>query len=102
MSIDWAFAEPEDRAVVTLKQITQGESPILLVFHEKGDGDWLFLDGAPFSVENASLVSLRELAQIDPSIAEVAKLPQGWTARRPARGEPWQWSVSEELADPGA
>jgi len=95
----WAFDEPEDRAVVTLKEIAQGEAPILLVFHEKGDGDWLFLDGAPFSVENASLVPLRSLVKLDPSLVELAKLPPGWTAKRTAPGEPWKLSASAELAD---
>ena len=99
MSNDWAFAEPETHAVVTLKQITQGESPILLVFHEKGDGDWLFLDGGPFSVEEASLVPLQTIAKLDPSIVELAKLPPGWTAKRSARGEAWQCSPSKELGD---
>jgi hypothetical protein len=99
MSIDWAFAEPENFAVVTLKQIALGEAPILLVLHEKGDGDWLFLDGGPFSVENASLVSLRTIVQIDPSVIELAELPRGWTARRSAPGQPWQRSLSEELPE---
>jgi hypothetical protein len=99
MSSDWAFAEPENFAVVTLKQIVVGEAPILVVLHEKGDGDWLFLDGSPFSVENASLVSLRTIVQIDPRVIELADLPRGWTARRSAPGQPWRRSLSEELPE---
>lgn len=99
MSNDWAFAERETFAVVTLRPIALGEAPILLVLHEKGDGDWLFLDGGPFSVESAELVPLRTVAEIDPSINELADLPRGWTARRSAPGQPWQRSLSKELPD---
>ncbi|WP_406698784.1 hypothetical protein V5E97_07845 [Singulisphaera sp. Ch08] len=99
MSNNWAFAESQTHAVVTLKQITEGEAPILLVYHEKGDGDWLFLDGGPFSVEEASLVPLQMIATLDPSIAELATLPPGWTARRSARDMPWQRSPSKELPE---
>ncbi len=37
MSNDWAFAEPQTpRRCHPLKQISEGEAPILLVYHEKG------------------------------------------------------------------
>ncbi len=39
----WPFADPENVAVITLKRILQGGSPILRVFHDEDDGGWQFL-----------------------------------------------------------
>jgi hypothetical protein len=77
-------------AVFTLKRIIRGESPILRVCHDEDDGGWQFLDGGEVSTKDASLVSLRTITRIDPSVLELADLPLGWVAERVSPGEPWQ------------
>src|SRR5262249_51303476 len=101
MPADWPFADPENLAVFTLKRIVRGESPILRVSHDEEDGSWQFLDGGEVAVEEASLVSLRQMTHIDPSILGLADLPLGWVADRAGPGEPWQRSpaISEEDRD---
>ncbi len=101
MPTDWPFSDPENLAVVTLKRIIRGESPILRVTHDEDDGGWQFLDGGEVAVEEASLVSLRQMARLDPSILELADLPLGWVAERAGPGEPWQRApaVTEEDRD---
>jgi hypothetical protein len=92
MSDDWPFADPENLAVFTLKRIVRGESPILRVCHDEDDGGWQFLDGGDVAIEEASLVCLRSITEIDPSILELADLPLGWVAERVSTGEQWRRS----------
>ena len=41
----WPFADPKDVAVITLKSIAMGGSPVLHVTHDADDGMWQYLDG---------------------------------------------------------
>jgi hypothetical protein len=86
----WPFDDPENVATMTVRQITHGGQPILLVSHDADDGMWQFLTGGPVQMADAMLVSLREVYRIDPSIAELADLPLGWTAERSAPGQSWR------------
>jgi hypothetical protein len=90
MSENWPFDDPENLAVFTLERIVRGWSPILRVTHDEDDGGWQFLDGGDVAIEEASLVSLRCITEIDPSVLELADLPLGWVAVRASPGEPWQ------------
>ena len=86
----WPFADPKNVAVITLKAIAKGGSPILHVAHDAEDGAWQFLDGSTVSEENASVISLEEITRIDPSVMELADLPLGWYAYRLTANEPWR------------
>jgi hypothetical protein len=87
----WPFADPENVAVITLRDITDGKTRILLVTHDEDDGMWQFLDGrANPDPDGASLVSLRYIYELDPSVGELADLPCGWRAWRNAPNQPWQ------------
>ena len=88
----WPFGEPENVATITVRQITHGGQPILLVCHDADDGMWQFLTGASVEMADAMLVSLREVYRVDPSIGELADLPLGWKAERSAAGQPWRRS----------
>ena len=86
----WPFEDPENVWTMTVQQITHGGQPILRVCHAE-NGMWQFLTGRdPVRRADAMLVSIRKVYTIDPSIAEVADLPMGWTAERSAPGQPWQ------------
>jgi hypothetical protein len=87
---NWPFDDPENVVTMTVRQITHGGQPILLVSHDADDGMWQFLTGEPVKMADAMLVSLREVYRIDPSISELADLPLGWTAERSAVGQPWR------------
>jgi hypothetical protein len=87
---EWPFDEPENVATMTVRQVTHGGQPILMVSHDADDGMWQFLTGGPAEMADAMIVSLREVFTIDPSIGELADLPLGWTAERSSPGQPWR------------
>ena len=89
MSDKWPFDDAENTAVITLTRIVDGSQPILYVVHDE-DGDWQFLDGSDVSEEDASTVSLKNVATRDPSIKALADLPAGWAAERTHVGQEWQ------------
>jgi hypothetical protein len=98
-SPQWPFADPQDAEVVTLGQIVRGEAPIRLVVHDADDGGWQFLDGGQVFEEDGEVVLLGEIAQLDPSVLELAELPVGWHAWRPSVDQPWRVVEGEPPAD---
>jgi hypothetical protein len=91
MEKHWPFADPENLATFTLRDIVEGKRPILLVTHDAEDGCWQFLDGRDNpSPADAFLICLKTAYKLDQSVGELADLPLGWRAWRQAPGEPWQ------------
>jgi hypothetical protein len=86
----WRFAEPENVAVITLKQIVSEGQPILHVTHDIDDGGWQFLGWEDAREEDVKVVALRTIVRLDPSVQEVADLPLGWHAWRRTTDQPWQ------------
>ena len=87
---NWPFADPPNVAVFTLRRIFREGKPILHVTHDKDDGSWQFLDGGPADMEDAWIVGLGEVLNLDDTIAELADLPLGWMAWRATLTSPWQ------------
>src|SRR5262245_12648235 len=102
MATNWPFADPPDTAVITLKRIIQGESPLRLVTHDEDDGGWQFLDGEHVFEDDAAIVGLGEMAQLDETILELADLRLGCYAWRAELGQPWSRGVGEPPVNPGA
>jgi hypothetical protein len=90
MQEDWPFVDPPNVVALTLRQIIAGEKPILLVCHDAEDGMWQFLDGNDVRMEDALLVCLKNVAECDPSVRELADLPLGWQAIRTRPGQVWR------------
>ena len=86
-----SFLEDENTAVITTKTIIKRQKPIVLVFHDKDDGMWEFLDGEDVNEENAAIVSLSEILEIDNSLNELAELPIGFGAFRDGEDKDWNW-----------
>lgn len=93
MDNSWPFADPENMAVITIRQILQGEESILHVTHDRDDGGWQFLGRADASENDAKVVAFRRIFKLDPSIARLFDLPLGWHAWRKTPSEPWQRGV---------
>jgi hypothetical protein len=87
---DWPFAEPENLATITVRQIIVDGDPILRVSHDEDDGGWQFLTGGQVEMKDAMLVGLGEIVALDPSVIELADLPLGWRATRENQDSPWQ------------
>jgi hypothetical protein len=86
----WPFDQPPDCAVVTVKAIISCGLPILFVSHDGDDHGWQFLRGDSVTKEDASVVALREIVELDPSILELADLPPGWAATRRSANAGWE------------
>lgn len=79
-------------AVYTNRQVINQGKPITIVIHDIHDGNWKFFskeDKAGTS-EPAMLVSLQEILIIDPSVGEIAHLPEGSIATRRFIGDNWK------------
>lgn len=70
------FDMDENTAVITTKDIMNNKKRVVLVFHDT-DEIWQFLDGGEVSNENAAVVSISEMEQLEPSICELCGLPSG-------------------------
>ena len=87
----WPFADPENVVALTMRDVMEGKTRIVLVTHDEDDGMWQFLDGRDNPAPaDAVLVCLRHVFQLDPSVGELADLPYGWQAWREAPDQPWQ------------
>lgn len=83
------FLEDKNTMVITTKDIIEKKKEIVLVSHDEDDGMWEFLDGADVAEENAAIISLTELVNIDASVNEVSDLPLGWIAYRENKEAHW-------------
>jgi hypothetical protein len=88
------FSIQSGTMVVTSTYVTEKRLPILEVSHEddeEGGSLWQFHCGnGDYSMEQMQLVRLDTVLAIDPSVADVSDLAVGSTAKRLAKGQPWQ------------
>ena len=95
----WAFDQPPDCAVITLRSIVFGGEPILHVTHDADDHGWQFLGNGDAKESDAAVVGLDEIVKLDPSVLEVADMPPGWHAWRRSKSSPWERSRRQEMVD---
>jgi len=86
---NWPFDQPRNCATFTMRQVLDGDEPILLVTHDADDHGWQFIGTTDASVADGKLVSLEEIVHLDPTVLEVADLPPGWEAVREHVGGAW-------------
>lgn len=93
---NWPFRDPPNVAVVVNRRIVSEHDWIAYVSHDEPDGGWQFHNkgSAPTEVD-ALVVSLREILQLDPTVAELSDLPLGWHAQRESKASPWHRSKSQ-------
>ena len=91
----WPFDDPSETEVIVLGRILREESPLRLVAHDEDDGAWQFLDGEQVFEDDAAIVALGEMVQLDPSLRELAGLPRGWFAWRDDPARPWRREPGE-------
>ena len=88
----WPFVSPPNVVAITTKQIVIGRMPVLYVALDAVDAEFQFLHELDPRVEDALVVGLGEMLKIDPSLAEIADLPEGWHATRESPRQPWKRS----------
>lgn len=96
MSSDkWAFLDLPNTMALTTKDVIVNGKPVLVVYHDEDDGMWQFHSGDDVDIEDAVLVSLREMIESDSSLIELADLPLGWVAWRDNTNSQWYRKINE-------
>jgi hypothetical protein len=83
------FTDNTNVAVFTTKHILNDNSPILYIYHDE-DGAWQFFGNEDATEENARLVCLADMIEIDNSILEIAYMPMGYYAYRADKKSEWK------------
>lgn len=87
----WPFKDAANTAVFTSRRILNGEDWIHYITHDEDDGSWQFHPySGPTPEEEAKIVSLKTMLEIEPRISELADLPLGWYAWRETRVGNWE------------
>jgi hypothetical protein len=88
----WPFSDPQNVAVIADKRIVSGQDWIAYVYHDRDDGVWQFHTNRtePLGESDASVVSLKNIADLDSSVLELAALPIGWHACRVSIDSRWE------------
>ena len=83
------FKEPKNQAVFTCLHIIKENKPILYVKHDD-EGDWQFLCRGNHTTEDARIIALQEIIDIDPSVSNASNLKRGQTAVRESKESEWR------------
>ena len=86
---EWPFDQSKNCATYTIKQIMNKEVPILVAYHDIEDHSWEFLSNIETTMDDAMLVSLESITNIDPTVFEIAMIEPGYHAWREAVGKEW-------------
>ena len=85
----WQFDDPPNVAVITTRSVVVRRRPIIRVCRDEPDGDWQFLSEEGAVVEDAMVVALSAIVEMDRTIEQLADLPLGWVATRSSSAAPW-------------
>lgn len=86
----WLFNDDPNVAVITTKNILSRKMDITRIFHDSDDEMWQFLDSSEDITENdAVIVGLKEIVDLDKTINELHTLPLGWSAYRDDKNSNW-------------
>ena len=83
------FDENPNVAVFTCRHVLDENKPILYVSHDEDDGMWQFLCGEMHTEEDARIVALQTIYELDESLAALTELPLGCSAERTYVGGDW-------------
>ena len=87
--------ENKNKSVLTTSYVLCSGSPVTFVLYDE-DGDWqLFGDDEVDDDENAYLVSVEEILELEPSLRKLPDMQQGQAVAREKDGTRWNF-VEEE------
>ena len=76
------FYDAPNTATITCCHILENGEPILYVSHDEDDGMWQFLCGKAHETDEAKLVSLKSVFDLDNSVGILKDMPCGYYAER--------------------
>lgn len=77
-----------DIAIITSKYVINNDTEILNVYRDL-DGDWQFLGNEDLQEEDAKVISLAQILEIDSTISSILNLDAGYCAKRKFLGDKW-------------
>ena len=93
------FDDPVSTAAFCTDAVARRRLYAQKVTHDR-NGDWQFLDGSDEPLGEPVLVCMGCVFEHDPTLAEIAKLPRGWSAWRDEHGGPWErWEREQDEND---
>jgi hypothetical protein len=86
-----SFKEKFTTAVLTTRHVVQKGSPIIVVIHHD-DGVWEFWGEEEICESDIMVIGLGELINHDPTVLEIADLPENFKAVRRFKNDLWELS----------
>jgi hypothetical protein len=83
----------DNKPVFTTKFVIEDHSEIIYVAHDK-EGDWQFFSREDASEQDARIISMNEILELDGSLKEILWIPEGTEAWREGAGKEWTTKVS--------
>ena len=80
--------ENKNKSAITTKYVVNNNSIIVSVFYDE-DGDWQFLGEEEVSEEDAIVVSIQEMIDIEKSLVNLPDLKEGESAYRKNKESIW-------------
>ena len=87
--MEYTFYDDHDTAAIICCHITENKAPILYVSHDEDDGMWQFLCGKEHEIDEARLVSLKWVFDLDQSVSTLKDMPCGCYAERKTQNDDW-------------
>ncbi len=89
LNMKFPFYDAPNTATITCCHILENGEPILYVSHDEDDGMWQFLCGKAHETDEAKLVSLKSVFDLDNSVGILKDMPCGYYAERKAQDDEW-------------
>ena len=80
--------EEKLKAVITTKYVVNNNSPIISVLYDE-DGDWQFFGNEEVGEEDAMVLSVQQILEIDKTLADLPNLQEGQSAYRQNVNAEW-------------
>ncbi len=78
-----------NQAAITTKYVLYDHSEIVSVYHDMDD-DWQFYGVEEVETEDAVLLSIGEIIELDASVKEILDIKKGYSAHRNSRKDSWR------------
>ena len=78
LNMKFPFYDAPNTATITCCHILENGEPILYVSHDEDDGMWQFLCGKAHETDEAKLVSLKSVFDLDNSVGILKDMPCGY------------------------
>ena len=86
---DYRFDQSGDTACITCSHVMDEGAPVLFVTHDADDGGWQFLCGREHDIEDAIVIGMGHIIDMDPTLNGLHDMPEGYGASRESLGAQW-------------